>query len=400
MISFVELSPILISYVLGFFVFRGFYANFPIYLQLKTGLSENEIVNYWSIISTVALFMGGISRIPAGIISDRIGRLKAIFLGYILYLFALFILFIYEGLFIYILSISILRMTLNLFAMSGRGIVAASEREKGFKNGLLSSMVGFGGLLGPLLLSLSLDRFDPDFMITITVFLILVDAFIFLISLKIVPIIFSKICTREMELPMERVHRGKSEALKYFKNKEVIKSISLFFSSGIVYGLITVIYTIYGYNVLKMDVVLLGLIVGLGALSNIIIAPITGMLYMRFRDENIRVIAWFGLVFATFIVGFGRISTSFFIAGYFIMGFSNAMFFTMEITRLGRIVNKEAFSVIFGTATTLVIIGSAIASSVTKFLYQIHTEATFYTAFIIASITFTLVIITYKKPVD
>lgn len=397
LVSFIEILPILIPYILGFFVFRGLYANFPIYIQLKLGLSEETTVEYWALISTVALFIGGILRIPAGIISDRIGRVRAFFLGYIAYIIALSILFLYDTLFSYIISISLIRSSLNLYAMSGRGIVSASEREKGFKNGLLSSMVGFGGLLGPLILALLLENYTPNSMITFTLVLILFDAFIFILALKFIPQIFKKKYKIDIELPLERIKSKQKNSLRYFKEFGVLKSIILFFSAGIVYGLITVIYTVYGYNILNMSIFSLGLIVGLGSLSNIIVAPITGMLYMQFKDENVRLFAWIGLLCASIIVSLGRISIVFFILGYFLMGFANSMFFTMEITRLGRIIQKDAFSIVFGTATTLVIIGSAISSSITKFLYSINSEATFYASFLLALITTIFLLSTHKK---
>ncbi|MCE7733799.1 MAG: MFS transporter, partial [Candidatus Heimdallarchaeota archaeon] len=293
-LALVEISPILIPYVLGFFVFRGLYVTFPIYLQLKEGFSEAEIVNLWAIISTVALFAGGITRIPAGILSDRIGRIKAISLGFLLYLLALSLLIFASGLWVYLVSITLVRMTLNLYAMTGRGIASASEREKGFKNGMLTSMVGLGSLLGPLVLSYSLDNFQPDTMLYIIVVFIGIDAVVFFIALKLIPILFKKISDTPMEFPLEKMSRKNVSARQYFKDRGVMKSISLFFATGIVYGLITVIFTIYGYNVLLIDITTLGLVVGIGALSNMLIAPIVGALYMRFLDEQIRLIAWFG----------------------------------------------------------------------------------------------------------
>lgn len=393
-LALVEISPILIPYVLGFFVFRGLYVTFPIYLQLKEGYSETEIVNLWAIISTVALFAGGLTRIPAGILSDRIGRVKAISLGFLLYLLALSLLIFASGIWVYLVSITLVRMTLNLYAMTGRGIASASEREKGFKNGMLTSMVGLGSLLGPLVLSYSLDNFQPDTMLYIIVVFIGIDAVVFFIALKFIPILFKKISDTPMEFPLEKMSRKNVSARQYFKDRGVIKSISLFFATGIVYGLITVIFTIYGYNVLLIDITTIGLVVGIGALSNMLIAPIVGALYMRFLDEQIRLIAWFGIALASFITMFGQVSSLLFFTGYVLLSVSNSMFFTMEITRLGRIVKKEAFSIIFGTATTLVIIGSAISSSVTKVLYEIDTEATFIAAFGISLITFLVLLLT------
>ncbi len=378
LLAFLELSPILIPYFLGFFVFRGFYAIFPLFLQIKNDYTDTEIVAIWALVSGFALFIGGLTRIPAGLISDRIGRKNAIFLAYFIYILALILLLLVDGIISAIIAITLVRTGLNLYAMTGRGIVSGSHREKGFKNGLLSAMVGTGSLLGPIIFSFSLENFQPDFMLYIALVFILVDSALFLGALKVVPKFFAKITDEVMEFDLKPLVKKRAKFLvPGFRAKGVVLSITYFFLAGIIYGLITTVYSIFGYNILNISIFNIGLIVGIGAAIQIIWAPLTGIFYMKFIDENIRILAWIGLTLASFLVFLGQFSPILFIIGYMLLTLSNASYFTMEITRLGRLVDPKEFAIIFGTATSLSIIGSSFASYASNELYLLNPAYTF-----------------------
>ncbi len=378
LLAFLELSPILIPYFLGFFVFRGFYAIFPLFLQIKNDYTDTEIVAIWALVSGLALFIGGLTRIPAGLISDKIGRKNAIFLAYIIYLIALVLLLMVDGIVSAIIAITLVRTGLNLYAMTGRGIVSGSHREKGFKNGLLSAMVGTGSLLGPIIFSFSLENFRPDFMLYIALTFIIIDSILFLVALKIVPKFFAKITDEEMEFDLKPIVKKRAKLfVPGFRVKGVMLSITYFFLAGIIYGLITTVYSIFGYNIMNISIFNIGLIVGIGAAIQIIWAPITGIFYMRFIDENVRILAWIGLTLASLLVFLGQFSLVLFIIGYMLLTLSNASYFTMEITRLGRLVDPKEFAIIFGTATSLSIIGSSFASYASNELYSLNPAYTF-----------------------
>lgn len=400
LLALLELSPILVPYFLGFFVFRGFYSILPLYLQIKNGYTDTQIVEVWAIVSSIALFFGALSRIPAGIISDRIGRIKAIFSGYVLYFIALVIFLYFDDIFFSVLAFTIIRIALNLYAMTGRGIVSQALREKGLKNGLLSSMVGTGSLVGPIVLSYVLENHSPDAMIITVILVMAIDIVLFLIMLRLVPLFFGRISDESFELDLTPISRHNQFVFDGFKIPGVMQSIVLFMVAGFVYGLITSVYTIYAYNILGLSVSSVGLIVGLGSVTQILWAPLTGYLYMRFQDAKVRVFAWIGLFVASFLTLFGPVHYLFFFTGYLVLNMGNASFFTMEITRLGRIVKKEHFSLIFGTATTLVIMGNAVTNSISSILYNIQPNATFIVSTVLAGITMLFLLLSGKEEIS
>ncbi|MHA2033223.1 MAG: MFS transporter, partial [Candidatus Kariarchaeaceae archaeon] len=295
----IELTPILIPYFIGFFIFRGLFAVFPIYIQLKQGLTDTEAVSLWATISGIALLIGAITRIPSGIVSDRIGRKNAIFIAYVSYILALFSIILFDNTLIYVFSITTVRVGLNFYAMTGRSVVSVSKREKGFKMGLIQSMVGLGSLMGPLILSYTLDNYSPNNMVWVALVFVLLDSLFFVISLKLAPIVFNWFSDEEETMDLDLGPMKNGSILKYmsgFKRQGIIQSLIQFLSIGVISGLITSVYTIYGYNILDINLTLLGLIIGLSAGLHVIIGPISGKFYSSSNNKRISILVWVGLI--------------------------------------------------------------------------------------------------------
>ncbi|MHA1933523.1 MAG: MFS transporter [Candidatus Kariarchaeaceae archaeon] len=395
LLPLVELTPILIPYFIGFFIFRGLFAVFPIYIQLEQELSDTEAVSLWATISGIALLMGAVTRIPSGIISDRMGRKNAIYLAYFCYFFALFSIILLDNVIIYVMSIAIVRFGLNLYAMTGRSVVSVSTRERGFKNGLIQSMVGLGSLLGPLIFSYTLDNYSPNYMLWVAVTFIIVDVLLFVLSLKLTPIVFNWITNgkEEIDIDLKPVHSGSIFQYRSgFKHEGIIKSLLQFLSVGVIFGLISSVYTIYGYNVLDINLTVLGLIIGSSAGLHVIIGPISGKVYSQSHNNRISNFVWIGLISASVLISWSRFLPILFVIGYFVLTASNSAFFVTEITKMAFNVEKEEFSLIFGTASTLVIFGNAVANYISPYFYRILPEGTFILAGLISIISFIFVL--------
>lgn len=397
--STLEFSPILIAYIIGFFTFRGFYAEFPIYLQLKFNLTDHEVVDTWAIIGGVGLFIGGLTRIPAGLISDKIGRINALILAYLMYIVTLLLILMFPITPIYILALSLLRFGINMFAMTGRGIVSKSKRDQGLKNGLLASMDGIASFSGPIVLAYALDHYQPDSIIYITITLIIVDFLVFTIALRLVPFIFKNLHPNdEMDLNLDKFSRqSKLQPREILTQNGIPEILFLFFSLGLVYGLVLAIFSIYGYNVLHINLSILGVIIGSGALIPIIWAPIVGFLYKYVRNEFMRLFSWILLLVGSMFLILSQINNLFFVTGFLLIYAGNSAYFTMEITRMNQDFESQNFSFVFGMASTLMIFASSLATFISPILYKWSPEGNFIASGIISGISFILVLFTTKK---
>jgi len=396
-LSAFELTPTLIPYFIGFFVFRGFFTNFPLYLQIKQNLSEHRTVQIWSIISGVALLIGALTRLPAGLLSDKIGRIRAFIFAYSVYFVALIVILVSTNSIIYIIGMSLIRLGVNTIAMTGRSVVSTANRDRALKNGLLSSMVGLGSFSGPFLLGYVLDHYNPDTILYLSFILISVDIILFFVFHGIVDTWFEK-QAYDQDLNYDPIEKGRDTSYGAALRTDGVGEIFfLYFSAGFVYGLITQIYSIYGFNILFLSTTTIGLITGLGALVQTFWAPTTGRLYNYIKDEYLRIFAWILIVLGAFSAALSGFATGFFIASFFILSFGNSTYFTVEITRLSHMIRASDFSLIFGLASSLIILATSITGFISPFLYDIFPEFSFYCAVVVAFIGLLTVILRTPK---
>lgn len=396
-LSFVELFPVLIPYFIGFFIFRGYYSVLPLYIQVVNGYSDSRIVELWGLISGIGLFFGAITRIPAGLVSDRFGRVNTFVLGFALYVVSLVIIMLGDSVLIYIIGFILIRSTVNLFAMTGRGIVSTSTREKGVKNGLLSSMVGFGSFLGPSVLGYTLDHYQADSIFFLSFFFIVTDFILFIVVVPFGYRIFQIFAAKDepYDIDLSRVQSVKF-TLTAFKMPGIKLVLLLFFMAGIIFGYITNVYSLYGYNILSFSISFVSFVVGVASVVQIVWAPIVGKLYASVKDAHMRAFAWTIIILATIFVLLAKINSWFYVGGFLLLALGNASFFTMEITRIGLVVKREHFAIVFGTATSISILGSALASYTSPIFYNIIPEGTFVMSFV-ASIISVIFIIVFNR---
>ncbi len=388
-LAVVELTPLLIPYFLGFFLFQGLNAAFPLYLQLRLGLSEQEVVAMWTSINSVALLVGAFTRIPAGLFGDKVGRQKALFIGFGLYFISIAILWNSTSYLAIAVAISLIRVGVNLYAMSGRATVSRAKRDKGFKNGILTAITGLGGFVGATALTAILDFYPPEYIIILTFLLILGDLFFFILSLSIIPRFFAKITNGEEKLDLDLYSTTKIRdqlSLEAFRRPGIYKSFMRFLAVGIIIGLIRPVYPIYGKNVLSLTASTIGLAIGLSSLAQIIWAPIIGKALRKYSADSVANVMALGFSISALILLLSRVSPLFYVLSLLILTMSTSGFFTADITRQGQIVKRNEFSLIFGTASTLVFIGSSVSSYVSGLLYQIGPEVSFFTALFISLI--------------
>jgi hypothetical protein len=208
----------------------------------------------------------------------------------------------------------------------------------------------------------------------------------------------SKYGSENFDLDLSGIQRKETGALLSGLHRPgVVEVFFLFFSAGMVFGLLTSVYTIYGYNILNMKIDFLGFITGAGSLVQAVWAPVVGKLYNVVKDEYMRFFAWGMIFLASLLMVFSASGEIYFIAGYFVLNFGNSSYLTMEVTRLGQITEKEEFSFVFGLATSLIILATAISGYISPLFYNIIPEGTFYGGFIFAGFSLILVMFTTRK---
>ncbi len=391
----IEMLPILIPYFLGFFIFHGLRSAFPLYLQFKFHFTEAQLVQIWGLISGTSLLVGGLTRVPAGITADRVGRRRTIYLGMLLYGSSILTLLFLTNIIGWIIGFAVIRISTNLIAMAGRSSVTDVNDQRAFRNGLLSSMVGVGGFLGPFFLNGLIMFFPPDYMVISLLLLIAIDFLIFnLISFIM-----------ERNYPNHETKRllGKKESkfnwetAKIVFSRALVPSIVMFTIAGIIGGINVAVQSVYGYYRVHLTAIEIGTIAGIAVGINIIFSPISGIIAQKTNEKATILVgqAFFALCGLTLSL-FGQ-NVIFFLIGYIFWGLAISFYYVADITRIGNVVPKEAFSVQFGLLTSLVILFQSVGSYLGSFLYTIN-AALPYTAIFLLGLTGVITALTVPLP--
>jgi len=87
----------------------------------------------------------------------------------------------------------------------------------------------------------------------------------------------------------------------------------------------------------------------------------------------------------------------FFYMALFVMNLGLSSYYTIEITRLARLVESQEFSFTFGLASSMVIGASAIAGYISPLLFSISPEMNFYTASLATIIALGIIIVNSRR---
>jgi MFS family permease len=250
------------------------YMVFPLFFS-SLGLTKGES----GLLISIGTFAGILSSIVAGILSNRYGRKRMLFLGTLLYT-AVFFVFIYagsgfgvlmvlrfiEGLGFYVMPVMVTTMAADIFPPG----------ERGKAMGLFSSAGGVGSLIGPLLSPLLISGNDY------TVYFLFSGGFVAVSAIAM--FIFVK-----ETLPKEKMEEAANAARKKIDVKAFLKSI---WGLGAIVGIFLIAVLVYRTGLTTIDPFLslffreeLGIslsdtsyIFAAKALATIIFSPIAGAL--------------------------------------------------------------------------------------------------------------------------
>ncbi|MHA1258800.1 MAG: MFS transporter [Candidatus Heimdallarchaeaceae archaeon] len=319
-----EIRAFLTSQFISFLVFMALRQIFPLYLQTKTGLPWEDIAIRWSVIMMVYTLGGILTRIPIGYLMEKFGRKIMIVSSYLLL----------------IVSVGALAFTesTNTFGLSGRSLLSDIESKyKGFYNSLISTAGRLGSLIGTIVLGVILDIFEPQIMLICAVALAILGLIIFLL-------IFRKgkgEKRHEMRRYEQKNGLKRNFNYSYLKSKVFIFFAIAFFVFGLMEGVTSPLFSIYGKNDLGLSSSLVGTIIGLSNLSFIIFGPIIGIIISRKPKSNNYLKNVF--VFALFLV---------------IRNLAQAMFFPVSMTILTSKLPKDFFAVLYSIITTAFFLGN------------------------------------------
>lgn len=392
-----EVLAFLTAQFLSFLVYMSIRQLFPLYLQERFGLSEEQVVIKWAIITTIYTFTGLFARVPSGWIIEKYGRKIILFVAFVIMTLSVGGLAFTNNTALLAVLFSLLRLTNNVFGLASRSLLSdLKTRYKGVFNSMISSSGRLGVLIGTVGLGYVLD-FLPAYAMIICVFAL---SILGLISFRLL-FVNGKAETIHFLRRID-VKEGRKTKFDFqiFKSGSVTFFIAAFIIFGIISGVTDPIIALYGKNVLNQSDSFIGTLLGLSQLSFIVVSPIIGWLiskkpniinYLLLTSSLIMVGNYLTLyLFPDSIVVYGMM--------LFIKNIGHALFFPVVFTILTYELPKAHFSILYSIITTGFFLGVAATSYLSGYLYNISYNLPWLAA-VIASVVLCstiLVFVIYK----
>ncbi|MHA2330395.1 MAG: MFS transporter [Candidatus Hodarchaeales archaeon] len=361
----------------GLFFFVGFRTIYPIILEFSLNFTETQVIANWSIIYSIGLLIGFMTRVPMGIFVDRYSRLRSIFLGNLLIILSLLGILFTENILIFSLLFGLLRTGCHAFPLISRSYVGETNpAHQGRLNSLMQQAANIGGILGPLLLSM-LFEISLQWLIWSSCFILILFNVGYLISVP------SGSKSELLSLKMQLTN-STSEILK-------LKTIVLIFIiNGIISGINESVKVPYARYVLDLTPTEIGLLVSIIQLSSIIAIFFSGELVDQFGVYRLILVGIGSEALAGLIITLTKSPLTFLI-GQVLMQSGIFVTITASVTAITVKVSKKTFSTSFGMATSFFFLGSAVIPVIAGELYLIDTGMPYLVIFLINSFLITVI---------
>jgi MFS family permease len=343
----------------GFFFYGGFRTIFPFILE-EIGYSEQEIVANWSIIFTIALFIGGfLTRIPMGILTDRLSRLQGLMIGTTISMLSVLAIFFTTNILILGILFALLRTGTHVYPLTSRSYVNETNPSKqGRFNGLILISANIASFVSPIVLYYFLEVS----LITLIAF----SNFILLFTC----LIFVLFTPKKMKRKKFSVNTILVKSIyEIFQMKKII---FIFIIIGVINGGFNYILVPYAKFTLKQSSFTTTIIVGLVQITTIFFILVTGELNSRIGMYNLVFVGILLIFIGALILSFQNLSIIvFIISSMFINGGLQINTNTL-VTQVTLSSSNETSGTAFGIASGFFFLGGSIIPIFIGQLYSIN----------------------------
>ena len=164
---------------IGFFFYGGIRTIFPLILG-KIGYSSAQITTDWSIIFTIALFVGGFgTRILMGKVTDILPRKQSLLLGTGLSLVSIVLIMFTRDIIILGILFALLRTGTHIFPLTTRSYAnETNPTNQNRLNGFVLIGTNIASFLGPIILGFFLEISLQSVILFSAIILIIVSIFL------------------------------------------------------------------------------------------------------------------------------------------------------------------------------------------------------------------------------
>ncbi|MFW9929796.1 MAG: MFS transporter [Candidatus Thorarchaeota archaeon] len=344
---------------IGFFFYGGFKTIFPFILQ-SYGYSHSQIAINWSIIFTIALFVGGFfTRIPMGILSDLLSRKQGLIFGTIIAMTSIFLILFTENIIILGILFALLRTGTHIFPLTTRSYVNETNPVKQGKfNGYVLIGTDIASFLGPIIL---------DFFLEIS----LTHLILFSCGLLLIVTFFLNFTTPK------KIKRRKLSVNKIFVQSitelsEIKKILAVFIIIGLINGTYGTVLVLFATHPLNLSTTITTFIVGTIQVTAVFFILISRNLYRKFGLFFLIISGIIFIFCGAVIINLGNVNVVSFIIGSILINGGLQININSLVTSVTLTASKETSATSFGIASGCFFLGASLIPILIGFLYNLN----------------------------
>lgn len=346
----------LYSQFLGFYLFGGIRTIFPLFLELHLNHSETAVIIEWGFIFTIGQLIGFLTRIPMGIMVDRVSSIQSLRIGLLLSLIAIISMIFTDNIVFLALLFGLLRTGTHTFPLISRNYVAETDpKHHGRLNSYIFLAGNIGGIISPIILTFLLE-ISASLMIAITSLILITTLFFFNF---LVP----------REEPFSNISL-KIQLIISIKDIVQMKMIVLIYTiTGIFSGIFITLQVPYAHYVLLLNPTFVGILVSFIQFLNLFLILLGGELIDRTNSKAGLLVGTIVEVMGVFCLLINTHDVIIFLLSQVLLQAGNSTMMTAATTHISHHTTKIAFSTTFGAITGMFFLGSALMPDLASNLF-------------------------------
>ena len=344
---------------IGFFFWGGFRTIFP-FILTNLGYSSNQIATYWSVVFTIALFTGGfLTRIPMGILSDKLSRKQGLLFGTGLSLFSILLMNFSSNIIILGILLALLRTGTHIFPLTTRGYSNETNPKKQSRlNGYVLIGTDVASFVGPILLGFFLE-------ISLRTLIIFSCSLLLLVSLILNYLTPKKL--KRKDLPVIKIFVQSIKELS-----QIWKMIGVFLIIGLINGIYGEILVPFASTTLNLSNIVTELYVGVIQVTSIIFILISVRLNRRYGLFYLIISGILFILTGAIVIYIGQLNVITFVVGSMLISGGVQVNINSLVTSVTLTASKETAATSFGIASGCFFLGASFIPIFAGYLFNIN----------------------------
>ena len=355
-------SRIILSFMsiqfIAFFYYGGFRTIFPFILEYFN-YSESQVVENWAFILTFGLIIGFFTRMPMGIVVDKISRKNSLVIGIIICSLSITLMLMTSEILMLAILFGLIRTGTHIFPLLTRAYVNETPADKqGRLNGFMLISANLAGFISPILLTI---------LLSISFIWLVIFSNIVLYVVLLFPLLSVPKKSKRKQFSVKKILMKSIKELVKFK-----KAIFIMVLAGPINGVHNYMQVPYALYVLHLSHSLTSFVIGLVSINNIFFIVASGELINKL---GVRKMVYLGsglILSGAILISLLPTNVLTFAFGQMLIGGGILLNINSTVTLVTLRSSTETASTSFGGVSSFFFLGTSLIPFLAKDLYMVN----------------------------